>query len=480
MATWLDDYLEWTKDSESPTWYHKWVAATVMAHALGRRVFFAQPIGITYPGQMLTLLVGRTGVQKSTAANKGYQLLCAAKHLAADGHRLNPMPQRMSNESFFDALVPEGADPEHHDCVGFLFASELSSVISKNHYMEEIPDILTDVYDAAPGTYDPPTRSVVPGYWTRRFRKDGQAPVRLKNPAITLLGCTTPVALRESLPPQVRVNGFLARLMTVYAERSDRPDVPHAGGSGAEEHRLRSRLVEGLAWATALEAEASFTEEAATWHAEWYFRMKRRLLNEGNELIAGFMARSQAHILRLAMVFAAINALGLEKLPSRLWIEASHVKAATAWVTQIEHTLPDVFGELTQDRRGRLEERILTLLGKLPPKKWLDWHRMLVRIQQMKGHYRSVEVQEMIERLVTIGRVKRDGETLIRAQFRLRTRKPGPWSGKPSLLPPSAEYLQEQEEADLLWEIKEMIRDKEGNLLSYGCDYDDDWSGETW
>jgi len=480
MATWLDDYLEWTKDSESPTWYHKWVAATVMAHALGRRVFFVQPSGLTYPGQMLTLLVGRTGVQKSTAAQKGYQLLCEAKAVAGGSPRLNPMPQRMSNESFFDALVPEGADPEQTDCVGFLFASELSSIINKNHYMEEIPDILTDIYDAAPGVYHPDTRTVAPAVWKRRFRKDGQAPVVLRNPAITLLGCTTPIALRESLPPQVRMNGFLARLMTVYAERSDRPDAPHVGGVTSAEHRLRTRLAEGLARATELEAEASFTEEAEAWHAEWYLRMKRRLMNEGNELIAGFMARSQAHILRLSMVFASINALTAKQLPTRLWIEVSHAKAATAWVAQVEHNLPDVFGELTHDRRGRLEERIVTMLGKLPPRKWLDWHRMLVRIQQMKGHYRSPEVHEMIERLVTIGRVKQDGDVMTRSVFRLRKRKPGPWSGKPAqLLPPTAEDLREEEEGQLQLEIQDMLRDKNGVPFEFPSDWDLGITGDT-
>lgn len=473
--TWLDQYLAWTAESESPTWYHKWVAATIMAHALGRRVFFAQPTGITYPGQMLTLLVGRTGVQKSTAAVRGYQLLAEAKGLSKDEHRINPMPQRMSNESFFDALVPDEANPEHTDCVGFLFASELSSIISKNSYMEEIPDILTDIYDAAPGIYEPATRTVTPGVWRRRFRKDGQTPVLLRNPALTMLGCTTPIALRESLPPQVRVNGFLARLMTVYAERSDRADAAHSGGTSAGQRELQALLAEGLARATEMEAEASFTDEARAWHDEWYVRMKRRLVHEGNELVAGFMARSQTHILRLAMVFAAVNALSAKKLPSRLWMEVSHTKAATAWVAQVEHNLPDVFGELTQDRRGRLEERILVMLGKLPERKWLDWHRMLVRIQQMKGHYRSPEVMEMIERLIEIGRVKQDGDIITRARFRLRKRKAGPWSGKPAILPPGEEWRQAQEEGDLLWEIKEMLRDQDGRPLTYVDDwYDED------
>jgi hypothetical protein len=478
--TFITTYMEWTRKLEAPTIFHRWAALTAFSHALGRRVFclHTQPI---FPGAMYTLLVGPSGVRKSSAVHPAYELLLQAKARASDPFRIHVCPDRSSNESFFDGLIPldcagEHADSSQVDCVGFVFAPELSSIATDTKYRKEIPETLTDFYDKYRGTYDPVTRTLSAGYWVCNFKK---GTLRLRNPSVTLLACTTPTALRESLPTHVQSAGFLARVLLVYAERSDRP-----ANSGFEEDAgervLADRLVGMLAQATKLEGPARLTAEALAVYEKWYLMERLRWGRLPEDAPAsGFARRSQDHVLRTATTLACISILGHHTRGHAIPIEAAHLQAAIKWVRAIEQDMPTACGEWSHDKVLRCEDRVLRGIARWQSMKGgAPWkHVSYFVYNQRRDRFTADEVEATLLHLVERRLVRMHGETPREATYRLIPRKPGPWTGTPAQGPASDEYLAEQQRDwadeiaedrrrdEIEREIEEGIRDRDGRPI---------------
>src|SRR5262245_1484435 len=181
MENWrnlLEVYQEYTQHLEAPTRFHNFSFLACVAHALGRRVFVNLESGIVYPGHMMVLLLGPTGIRKTTAAMKALGLLADARERIEDKTRVNVMAERMSTEAMIEDLVPRDEDgarapSEEVDCAGLLAALEMSATFGNASYMEEMTPLLTRWADAASGTYDPTTRTIAPYYYRKNFKRDG-------------------------------------------------------------------------------------------------------------------------------------------------------------------------------------------------------------------------------------------------------------------------------------------------------------------
>ena len=70
-ASWLDVYLKYVDNTESPTSYHVWTALSCIAGALQRKCYIKWGLETVYPN-MYVVLVGSAGrTRKSLAINIG-------------------------------------------------------------------------------------------------------------------------------------------------------------------------------------------------------------------------------------------------------------------------------------------------------------------------------------------------------------------------------------------------------------------------
>jgi hypothetical protein len=397
-----------------------------------------------------------------------------AKARCKDPHRLNPMPQRFSNESFFDCLVPHEADSDEVDCLGFLYASELSSIANKNSYMEELPDILTDIYDCCPGEYDPESRTVRPGRWRSHYRKDAKGGGRmLRNPGLTMLACTTPTHFREKLPAHIRTTGFLSRLLVVYTERTDRPPNSLIVHDPAW-YLLKERLTDQLALATEMEGQVVMTPETSRAYEQWYLReYARRKHIPPDSVQAAFAGRASLHTLRLATIFAGINQLGRPVRDRTIPMELPHFESATKWIAQIEDALPEACGDLAQQRWARLEDRLLIAIDRFGRgRRWAAFKDIRhYTVNNRRDDFNTADVVKALERLMDLKKVEHTGgkESFTEAKFRRVKPRPGPWTGTPAQKEPSEEYIEEAQELleqdKIAKEVAAGMRDRWGNLL---------------
>ena len=74
-TNWIEAYLAYTNESESPEEYHKWVAISTIAGAMRRRSFYDYGYFLAYPN-MYIVLVGPAGrCKKSIAMRIGRGML---------------------------------------------------------------------------------------------------------------------------------------------------------------------------------------------------------------------------------------------------------------------------------------------------------------------------------------------------------------------------------------------------------------------
>ena len=140
----LQEYLNYTRESESPESYHIWVFLSMVAAIIGKRAWIRFNYFNTYPN-MYVILVSLPGRKKSTAMRIGRQLVEEAE-----------TPARIT----YDAITREALIGELENCFTIYeidekrkygsspltaIASELVILLSGGGPMVEF---LTDIYDS--------------------------------------------------------------------------------------------------------------------------------------------------------------------------------------------------------------------------------------------------------------------------------------------------------------------------------------------
>lgn len=332
--SWLSDYLEYTSRQESPERFHLWAGITTCAAILGRRVWLDRRAGgVTryriYPGQLMVVLVGDSGrVRKTTALYPAKHFLKLAKVHTIGG--------KTSPEAFLDQLDPKKTGK---GTSALLLESELSVTLSKQTYAESLIDVLTKLADAEDEFV---------------FNTRGGGMIVIPKPCLTMLACTTPVSLGESLPPKAHGTGFLSRVIFVYERTTNRiEDLLDVEDDDIDPIHLKhiqeieNRLTDSIKTYTQLAGPCTFTTQGKAWMRDWYLKWVNSTEGQGE----GWPSRRPDHMLRLAIILAITER-------HTLTLDEGQLIAADRLLRQIEVDLPSVFSYVgTTAARDR--ERII-------------------------------------------------------------------------------------------------------------------------
>jgi hypothetical protein len=175
------------------------------------------------------------------------------------------------------------------------------------------------------------------------------SPTRVTDGHISMIGHITREELARYLTQTETANGFANRFLFVCADRSKL--LPEGGQvDPAALDALRVELIEALAFAKT--AGEMRRDEAARelWHQVY------SELSEGKPGLAGFLlARAEAHVMRLALLYAL-----LDRSPE---IRAPHLLAALALWDYCERSVRTVFGDSLGDA---VADELLRLLRGCP------------------------------------------------------------------------------------------------------------------
>lgn len=341
----IKKYLRLVAKTEPPILHHIWSLVSMMSANLGRRCWFEFGPMPILPNQYI-LLVGDPGVRKSTAMGLAKKLIKGngSIRLAPDdtgGQRQGLITAMLDQtedvasmleglEGVDEDVSPVTVDPEDRHTM-YCFASEFASFIGQGSY--EMVTFLTKMWDGEDHNYTLKNSKAV-----------------LEKPLLNLLGGTTPTALATSLPMEVVGQGFLSRVVLVYAESSmkiARPE-PLAEQPLAELREIFNYVANNFS--------GPFKETKAASSLLDSLYLKEHKIEDTRFVY--YQTRRHTHLIKLVMAMAALR--GSQE------IITEDVEDAEELLSLTESAMPNALGEFGLSPLGLARQKLLDFINQSP------------------------------------------------------------------------------------------------------------------
>jgi hypothetical protein len=220
--------------------------------------------------------------------------------------------------------------------------SELGTFIRPDN--REFLDFLTEIWDGQKSVF------------SRRTVLKGE--LKLTNPWLNIIGCTTPAWLKDNFSEILVGGGFASRVVFVYGNKK-RQLVAYPGLeiTGPEYEAEESLLARDLQQIAMLKGGYELTPEAIDWGIKWYDRHHNepRPAHLASDSFDGYLDRKQSHIHKLSIVLAAAQG-------NELKISADHLIEATAHITDLELDMINVFSSIGVTPTAQINTKVLALV----------------------------------------------------------------------------------------------------------------------
>lgn len=366
LPNWIQAYLAYTAESESPEEYHKWVAISVIAGAIRRKAFFDMSYFALYPN-LYIVLVGPAGrCKKSTAMRVGRSMLAAIPDInfTTDSTTRERLIQDLS-QAFRDGHSSMTA-----------YSSEFASLLTSSGM--DMVVFLTDIFDS-------------PHEWVHTSKSGGTN--KIKAPYLNLIGATTPDWIAKAMPLDTVGIGLTSRIVFVY---QDTPRVrPAFPVLSPEQHKLRDLLIEDLTSMSILAGEYKFDADGKAAYEKWYQARIENPNITGDPRLNGYYERKPMHLIKLCMLLSA--SFGDEMI-----ITEKVLTMALKLFTEVEDKMTKVFANvgknpLTVDYDEVFAAIIVAGAGGVS---------FGVLQEMFKHSVRKDELTEVLETLIAMGRVQ--------------------------------------------------------------------------
>lgn len=381
-------YLEYNKETEVPTFFHRWAAITSLGAYLGRG--YSLPFGHTdlYPN-LYTMLIGSAGTRKSTAIKSAKRIIQLAGYetIAAE---------RTTKEKFLLDLSGEDAEDNNG-------ANDATKILEKNLWgnsSETDPPaetfIMADEFNDFIGTGNVEFISLLGTLWdftgVYQNKVKNSKSVSIANPTISILGGNTPTGLALAFPPEMIGQGFFSRLLLIHGEVTGKkiafptsPDPQHTRLVVETLQRIRSMCV-GRA-----EFEPAAKQLLEKIYVSW----------EGIDDVRfdSYSNRRFTHLLKLVLIHAAA-ALSTK-------IREVDVIRANTVLSFTESLMPRALGEFGKAKNSGITHNVLVYLEKAMKPKTLQeiWKDVastdLSDIRELGEILRSLQAADKIQTLKT-------------------------------------------------------------------------------
>lgn len=347
FGDWLRAFVEYGSYGEAPTKMIFWTGVSTIAGALRRRVWIDQKYFQWFPN-FYTIFVAKPGiVSKTTTANIGMNLLRGLPQ-----GTINFGPDSVTWQSLVTSLagccesVPNPYNPgEFYPMSAVTFCSdELGNLLTPSD--DKLVSALITLWDGKQG----------------EFRKEtkGSGNDKIENPWVNIIGCTTPAWIGGNIPDQMIGGGLTSRMVFVYAEKKRQFVAYPAEAVPKHFDEFKKRLVHDLEVISQLFGEFRLEEKAKVWGRDWYNNLWNNLPEDlNNDQFAGYLARKQTHLHKLAMVLSVSQ-------DNDLAIKEHHLQHANEILEVIEGDMPRVFARIGDSIITRCSTEIRFLVESQP------------------------------------------------------------------------------------------------------------------
>lgn len=335
LNDWITSYMEYSSFSEAPDKFHFWTAVSTIAGALRRRIWIDQSYFQWTPNFYIIFVAPPGIVSKSTTLSIGMRLLrqIPGIHFGPDAVTWQALTEALANSTEEVDLTPGKSAGELSmevnlqpmSCIT-IASSEFGTFLNPKD--REMVDVLVSLWDGQLGV------------WEKKTKTSGSDIIA--NPWINIAACTTPSWIAGNFPDYMIGGGFTSRCVFVYAEEKRRL-VPYPSAEVPPSFRqMEQDLVHDLEIISTLCGEIKLSEAAHEFGVKWYVDHYNASHNElSNSRFAGYIARKQTHIHKIALVLYAADSAAKPGILSR-----RHLEAASQIATSLEADMPRVFSQI--------------------------------------------------------------------------------------------------------------------------------------
>lgn len=324
LPSWIDYFMEYTSDIQSPDSFRRWSGIVAVAGAIERKVWLLSQGSPIYPN-LYVFLVGPPGSGKTRALSECEQLWRALPE-----HKLGHTS--LTKASLVDAIKDaERALPGHPELGTYnslLVASkELGALLPQ--YDPDFMNALTYFYDNE-------------AYSEKRRSKDTE--FIIKSPCLNMIACTTPSYLNDTLPSGAWDQGFLSRTIITYSEVSDIAPLHLLGDSKPRDPSLERALKQDIQTISNRVGKITFERDAAAVLEKW--NQTRREHEPKHPRLTHYNTRRMVHLLKLSIIAAVDH--------GALTIGLEDVQRAQEWLAGAEAQMADIFLAMTSGGDARV------------------------------------------------------------------------------------------------------------------------------
>lgn len=325
LDDWIKSYMEYSSFSEAPDKFHFWTAVSTLAGALRRRVFIDQAYFQWTPNFYIIFVAPPGIVSKSTTLSIGMRLLkqIDSIHFGPDAVTWQALTEALA-QSTEEVLMP---DKLYHpmSCIT-IASSEFGTFLNPKD--REMVDVLVSLWDGQLGV------------WEKRTKTSGSDIIA--NPWINIAACTTPSWIAGNFPDYMIGGGFTSRCVFVYADQKRKLVAYPATKVPKTFKKMEGDLVHDLEAISTLRGEVTLSKNAEAYGEKWYSdHYSSHNAELSNSRFAGYLARKQTHIHKLAIILSVSERGGTD-----LVIRQRHLEAAAEITTSIEADMPHVFSQI--------------------------------------------------------------------------------------------------------------------------------------
>lgn len=333
---WLTSYVQYASFSEAPAKMHFWSGVSALAGSLRRKVWLDMGYFKWTPCFYILIVAPPGVVSKSTTAAIAIDLLRQVPGIKF-GPQMVTWPALV--KAFADAKEEfEFEDAWHPMCAMTIESSELGNLI--NPADREMIDLLVTLWDSKTGALD------------KRTKTSGSDEV--VNPWINMIACTTPAWIEGNFPEYVIGGGFTSRCLFVYAEKKEKLVAYPTKSIPRELADIRTLLLQDLEHiANALVGPFQLDADALAWGIKWYeIHNASPPEHLTDERFAGYLARKQTHMHKLAMVLSASRS-------DEMIIRIEDLATAERMLFELEKDMPKVFARIGRSEQSIQAERFI-------------------------------------------------------------------------------------------------------------------------
>ena len=325
LTDFISGYLEYCKNTESPTQYHLWCGISAISSALARKCRLPWGVETIYPNHYIVLIGPSGKCRKGVAMGICYDIVQSAGIKCCAESITREALIRDFKESIASFSDPGGEGGIKYHCSMTIFSEELSIFLG-NKDVRFLAD-LTDWYNCKTE-------------WTYRTKNMGTD--KIANMCFNMLGATAPDWLTSILPQEAVGGGFTSRI--IFIAESEKKGI--VARPFAPDYKLRDALVNDLEIISTVCGEFEFSEEAFALYEPWYKSHSKVPLTK-DPRFAGYNERKATHIRKLAMVCCVSRGQDLV-------IKGEDFTRALKIVDAAEAKMPQVFRGLGKARYSEL------------------------------------------------------------------------------------------------------------------------------